>query len=74
MSVKTQIIVVRVRYFVVLFKWLYNYNIGPTVYLPFLDFGSSNSHRVDDSFQFVLLPSPLQFGNMSYTTAYVSII
>ena len=51
----------------------YNY-IGPTLYLPFLDFGSSNSHRVDNSSQFVILPSPLQFGNMTYTTAYVSVI
>ena len=51
----------------------YNY-IGPTLYLPFLDFGSSNSYRVNDSSQFILLPLPLQFGNMTYTTAYVSII
>ena len=51
----------------------YNY-IGPTLYLPFLDFGSSNSHRVDNSSQFVILPSPLQFGNMTYTTTYVSVI
>ena len=51
----------------------YNY-VGPTLYLPFLDFGSSASYRVEDSSHSILLPSPLQFGNMTYTTAYVSVI
>ena len=68
-----QIIVVKVRDFVAIFKWQWNYNIGPTLYVPFLDFDSSNSHRVDDSSQPVLLPSPLQFGNMTYAATYVSI-
>ena len=62
------------KIFQVIFKWEHNYNIGPTLYLPFLDFGSSNIHRVHHTSHFVLLSSPLQFGNMTYTAAYVSIM
>ena len=48
--------------------------VGAISYLPFLNFGSSASvfKGFLDAAQSVSLPSPLQFGNKTYTTAYVS--
>ena len=48
--------------------------VGAISYLPFLNFGSSaNVYRgVLDGTRSVSLPSPLQFGDSTYTTAYVS--
>ena len=50
--------------------------VGALSYLPFLNFGSAASvyTGVDEGSYLVSLPSPLKFGDNTYSTAYVCIL